>query len=168
MSDYLKFLNGNPVQFEIAARTSPQQVAERLRSKVRSRLWPFHFEKIVGRVGAETLSIEWRGSALRSNMAPRLSGRLVSSGSGTRFEGRFGAPFFLRFFLIAWVCFDLIFGVGMVNSRSGPDGAPWFLFPFLLVHLFFPFGIAALGMIGADRIQQRLTDFVVETGSRQA
>ncbi len=165
MNRYLTFLLGQPVQFEIAGRTSPQQVADRLRSKVKSRLWPFHFEKVVGRVGADTLTIEWRGGALQSNMAPRLTGRLVSSGAGTRFEGRFGAPIFLRFFLILWVCFDLTFAVAMLRSVSGPDSAPWFVFPFLFVHLLVPFAMVAIGMIGADRIQQRLTDFIVEIGS---
>jgi hypothetical protein len=41
----------------------------------------------------------------------------------------------------------------------------WVVFPFLTVHLLAPFGITASGMIGTDKIRQRLIDFVVNTGS---
>jgi hypothetical protein len=166
MTGYLEYILGQPVSFAIADRASPQQVAERLKAQVRSRLWPFHFEKVVGRVGEDTLSIEWRGSAFNSNMSPRLTGQLVYSAGGTRFDGRFGAPLFLRFFLIIWVCFDLLFVTSML-STDGRNGTalPWFAFPFFLIHLLAPFGIAAFGMIGADTIRQRLIDFVVDTGS---
>jgi hypothetical protein len=163
---YLEYIVGKPVSFIIAERTSPQQVAERLKAEVRSRLWPFHFEKVVGRVGGETLSIEWRGGTFGSNMSPRLTGRLVSAAGKARFDGRFGAPVFLRFLLVLWVCFDLMFAIAMFGGAiQQENGAPWFVFPFLLVHLLAPFGITAIGMVGADRIQERLTDFVIEVGS---
>jgi hypothetical protein len=165
MSRYLKYLLGQPVSFDIASRTSPQQVSDRLKSKVRSRLWPFHFEKVVGRVGAESLSVEWRGSAFNSNMAPRLTGRLVFAAGGTRFDGRFGAPLFMRFFLIIWLCFDGMFFLAMLSDNIRGGGAPWFVFPFLVVHLLFPFGLVAIGMVGADTVRQRLINFVVEVGS---
>ncbi len=165
MSRYLEYLLGRPVSFEVAARASPQQISERLKAEVGSRFWPFHFEKVVGRVGPAGLSIEWRGSAFSSNMAPRLRGKLVPAGVGTRFEGRFGAPLFVRFLLVLWTCFDLIFALLMLSGSSTVEGMPWFAFLFLLVHLLFPFAISAMGMIGADRVQQRLTDFVIETGS---
>jgi hypothetical protein len=106
---YLDFLFGQTVDFDVAQRASPQQVAERLRPKVRSRFWPFYFEQVVGRVGAGTLLLEWRGGIFGTNMAPVLKGRLVSARSSTRFEGKFGAPVSLRFFLGMWVCFDAMF-----------------------------------------------------------
>jgi hypothetical protein len=34
-----------------------------------------------------------------------------------------------------------------------------------VVHLLFPFGLVAIGMVGADTVRQRLIDFVVEVGS---
>ena len=165
---YLDYLLGQDVSFTVADRASPQQVAERLRSQVRSRFWPFHFEKVVGRVGDESLSIEWRGGAFGRNVSPILRGRLVSIGAGTRFDGRFGAPVFWRFFLVIWVCFDSVFIVSMLRGSTDGQPTPIFVFPFLMVHLLFPFGITALGMIGADKIKQRLTDFVIDVGSARA
>jgi hypothetical protein len=101
-------------------------------------------------------------------MAPRLTGRLVSSSGDTRFDGRFGAPMFLRFFLVLWVCFDLMFMTAMLSDHPFQQGAPWFLIPFLLVHLLAPFGITAISMVGANTVCQRLIDFVIATGSGQS
>jgi hypothetical protein len=163
---YLEYLRGQPVSFLVATRTSPQQVSERLKAEVRSRLWPFTFEKVIGRVGPETLSIEWRGSAFGSNMAPRMTGRLIYAAGDTRFDGRFGAPVFLRFFLIIWVCFDLTFAAAAIGGTArGGNMSALVIFPFLLIHLLVPFGIAAMGMIGAETVQRRLIDFVVDVGS---
>ena len=166
---YLDFLFGQTVNFAVAERASPQQVTERLRPEVRSRFWPFHFDKVVGRVGADTLSLEWRGGIFGTNMAPRLRGRLVFGGSSTHFEGKFGAPVSLRFFLAMWVCFDAMFFVlALSGNLEGGDAPTWVVFPFLTVHLIVPFGITALGMIGADDIRQRLTDFIIDVGSGQS
>ena len=162
---YLDYLIGQPVSFTIAERVSPQQVAERLRSEVRSRFWPFHFEKVVGRVGAETLSIEWRGGAFGSGMGAPLSGRLTSTAGDTQFKGRFGAPLTMRFFLVVWTCFDFMVVVLMLGGGESGQTAPWFVFPFLLVHWLAPFGMVALGLIGADVIKQRLIDFVIDVGA---
>ena len=162
---YLDYLIGQPVSFTIAERVSPQQVAERLRSEVRSRFWPFHFEKVVGRVGAETLSIEWRGGAFGSAMAAPLSGRLTSTAGGTQFRGRFGAPLAMRLFLVVWTCFDFMAVVLMLGGGSRGQAVPWFVFPFLLVHWLAPFGMVALGLIGADIVKQRLIDFVIDVGA---
>lgn len=163
---YLEFILGMPVTIAVAERVSPQQVAERLKLEVRSHFWPFHFEKVVGWVKGESLSIEWRGGLIGTNFAPRLKGRLISTGGATKFVGRYGAPTFLRFFLGFWVCFDAIFAIMTHNVEwQGSDMPPWFIWPFLAVHLLAPFAITALGLIGADKIRQRLTQFLVDVGS---
>jgi hypothetical protein len=166
---YLDFLFGEQVTFTVSPKASPKQVSERLRAEVRSRLWPFHFEKIVGQVGDEKMSIEWRGSPFGSNMFPRLKGRLVSSGTATQFIGKFGAPTFLRFFLGVWVCFDAMFVVfAATGNLEGGNTSPLFIWPFLAAHVSTPFAISALGMIGADKVRNRLINFVIEVGSGRA
>jgi hypothetical protein len=68
-----------------------------------------------------------------------------------------------------WVCFDAMFFVlALSGNLEGGDTPSWVVFPFLTVHLLAPFGITALGMVGADKIRQRLIDFVVNTGSGNA
>lgn len=164
---YFAFIFGEPVAFEVSRTSTPKAVAERLKPRLGSRFWPFHFEKVVGWVSEERLSVEWRGGAFSSNMSPRLRGRLIATGLGTRFDGSFGAPVALRFFLPAWLCFDLFF-VSMFVAKGVPSGegrwAALAVFPFIAIHAAFPFGLAALGMIGADTIRQRLIDFVASVG----
>lgn len=166
---YRDYLLGQPVDFPASSRLAPEQVAARLKPLVKSRLWPFHFEQVVGRVGAEKVSIEWRGSPFGHNMSPRLTGRLLAAGGGTRFQGRFGAPRSTLFFLGAWTVFDATFlCLVLLNGLQSHDGTtPWFTVPFLMVHWLSPFAITAIGMVGADAIRQRLVDFMANMGGER-
>ena len=167
---YLEYLLGQPLDFPVSDRLAPEQVAARLKPLVKSRLWPFRFEQVVGRVGAGAVSIEWRSSPFGGNLSPRLTGRLVATGGGTRFQGRFGAPRATIFFLSAWTLFDATFlCLVLFNGLQADDGAmPWFVVPFLMIHWLAPFAITAGGMVGADTIRERLVDFIANMGDERS
>ena len=160
---YFDYLRRTPVSFTVVDRASVQQVATRLRARVGSRFWPFHFNRVIGRVGDETLSIEWTPGffAFRTNMEPRLSGRLVSTNAGVRFDGRFGAPVFVPILLVLFGCIAAIFALAVIRSAAG---AP-FVLAFLLLWASAPHAMALVAARSADERRQRLVDFVVAVGS---
>jgi hypothetical protein len=155
------FLFGQPIDVVVSDSVSPRAIAAALKPEIASFYWPFSTKKIVGRLTDERLSLEWRGSAfLLSNTAPRMRGRLLPHRRGTRFEGVFGAPAFLKFFLAAWLCFDALFA--LVGLSGGAEGStmPLWVWPLLVVHAAAPFGISAIGMVGADNARDNLLAFL--------